>query len=104
GGFPRDVDSMVLTMLEKDRNNRFADVSQLRAECLRILANEGGASPAYIQDAGSAPVVMPPQVYRDPGYDPARVAPMPLAHGGMPMHEPNSVGQHSRYSSEPGPS
>lgn len=43
GNIPRDVDAMIYKMLEKDRNNRFVDVSALRVECLRILSAQSVA-------------------------------------------------------------
>ena len=68
GQIPREVDAMIFKMLEKDRANRFADVTALRAECLRILGLYGsaGVSAASIappQSRGSGPFEgqVPPQ-------------------------------------------
>lgn len=60
GRFPRDVDAMVLTMLQKMRDDRFVDVAALRQECLRILAT-GTAAPSPAEHA-PAPVFMPQPV------------------------------------------
>ncbi len=38
GRFPRDVDALILRMLQKMRDDRFPDVAAVRTECLRILA------------------------------------------------------------------
>jgi serine/threonine-protein kinase len=60
GRFPRDVDAMILKMLQKMRDDRFVDVAALRQECLRILANAPatGAAPQEPKSA-AAPVFMP---------------------------------------------
>lgn len=41
GAIPAEVDALILKMLAKDRKNRFADVSELRDECIQIV---GGAT------------------------------------------------------------
>lgn len=40
GHFPRDVDALILRMLQKMRVDRFPDVAAVRDECFRILAAE----------------------------------------------------------------
>lgn len=89
GGFPRDVDSMIFRMLEKDRNNRFPDVSALREECLRILSVEGQVSgllplpgsPGSAHPSGAGPGQGYPQVQQAPYYP----APNPT---GLPYYNP----------------
>lgn len=57
GRFPRDVDAMILKMLQKMRDDRFIDVAALRQECLRILAlDPAGAGKG---NSAAAPVFMP---------------------------------------------
>jgi serine/threonine-protein kinase len=92
GQIPRDVDAMIYRMLEKDKANRFADVAELRKECLRILSAHGGAgvSAASIAPgpagAGSGPYQgqVPPQA----GVQNQMAAAAPRHHtpgGGVPM-------------------
>ena len=49
GGIPPEVDALILKMLSKNRADRFADVSALRQECLRILGSQSPAREAPAQ-------------------------------------------------------
>jgi len=51
------VDACILRMLEKDKNNRFPDVTALRTELERILA--GGSAIAAPPNGGGAPMAAP---------------------------------------------
>jgi serine/threonine-protein kinase len=68
GNIPRDVDSMIFKMLQKHKTDRFADVAEVRSECLRILGAQGlnvsaaslpavvAHAPAPVQPGGGSPV------------------------------------------------
>ncbi len=62
GDFPRDVDALILKMLQKMRDDRFVDVAAVRQECLRILASEPAADAAAL--APRAPMSAPAPVFR----------------------------------------
>jgi hypothetical protein len=72
GGIPRSVDALILRMLAKDRTHRFADVTALRDECLRILAAENSG---LLQIPGAQALPAQPGQPTAPGAMPARVAP-----------------------------
>ncbi len=72
-GIPPAVNACILRMLEKDKNNRFPDVTALRTELERILA--GGAAVAP-RNGASAPMAAPPQPRPA---TPQPVAPQPVA-------------------------
>jgi serine/threonine-protein kinase len=51
-GIPAGVDALILRMLEKDKNKRFADVNELAAACREVITSGGVLSGA----AASAPM------------------------------------------------
>jgi serine/threonine-protein kinase len=93
GAIPPGVDACIARMLEKDKNNRFADVAGLRIEVERLLASDGqlaaGSAPQPAAMPAPAPAPArpltpaPAQPYQ---YQPPAVAPMgrPSTHSGGP--------------------
>ncbi|HUH00938.1 MAG TPA: serine/threonine-protein kinase [Kofleriaceae bacterium] len=78
GNIPPGIDACIARMLEKDKNNRFADVAALRIEVDRLLAAGGqlaaGSAPQAISQApvpahNSAPAPAP-QPYHPPPVQP----------------------------------
>ncbi len=89
-GIPPAVNACILKMLEKDKNNRYPDVTSLRTELERVLA--GGAALAAAPGNGAGPpMAAPPQ---------RPATPQPVAGGmgasmpmpGRPMSNPGPAG------------
>jgi serine/threonine-protein kinase len=85
GSIPGPVDSVVLKMLEKDKNKRFADVNELRAACDKLLATDGQMPVVSGPVSGSgnavaaAPQPQPQQQQNTPPPQARPPAPLPQA-------------------------
>jgi serine/threonine-protein kinase len=110
GNIPGEVDALIFKMLEKDKNNRFRDVTELRREIDGILSSlsgaiarqaapqmsgptAGGSAPVAVQTA-PIPTPAPGSVHVEPmsgpppGSQPLYV-PTPMANqGSAPVHMP----------------
>jgi eukaryotic-like serine/threonine-protein kinase len=87
GDIPPEVDALILKMLEKDKNNRFRDATELRREIDGILALRSSQhirperpSQPMPQLARSTPVAAPVQsAYAGDGSGPVQVGPVAYA-------------------------
>jgi tRNA A-37 threonylcarbamoyl transferase component Bud32 len=84
GGIPAAVDALILRCLEKDKNNRFADVSAVAAASNEVLAAYAEASSPGIRmpAVGGAATTLPAPVAAPvvPAAAPVHVAPPGAAH------------------------
>ncbi len=66
GNVPRDVDAMIAKMLQKNKTDRHADVSEVRADCLRILSSHN----INVSAASLPPIVAHADTPASPGQSP----------------------------------
>jgi hypothetical protein len=91
GNIPPEVDAMIFKMLQKQKNDRHADVAEVRADCLRILSAQNFNVSAASLPAVVAHTVTPPK----PGESP--VAHLAAAASSAPgMAQPPEPGPSTR--------
>jgi serine/threonine-protein kinase len=84
-GIPPEADEVILRMLEKDRNKRFADCEQLAAALTQVIAVHSGG---FAGMAYTPPPVTPPPVTPPPMVMPQPNTPPPGMPFGAPLPPP----------------
>ena len=95
GNIPPGVDRVILKMLEKDKNQRFADVGALAAAAQECIATGRWGDPAAPtpQPIAPPPAAPPPDLHGLPTVPPSRSAPMPQPMGQMGQMGQSPMGQ-----------
>ena len=97
GDIPEAVDQLILKMLEKDKNNRFRDATELRREIDGILSTL--AAPARRSDRAPPPGLSPQVAMAAPAAAPGQVQGAWHGDGSGPVQVPGAVAYGSSTSS-----
>jgi eukaryotic-like serine/threonine-protein kinase len=89
GDIPEAVDQLIFKMLEKDKNNRFRDATELRREIDGILSTM--AAPVRRADRASQPNLSPQVAMAAPAAAPGQVQAAWHGDGSGPVHVPGAV-------------